>query len=113
MMMFIQTQLEFQPILQQPGDTFILLLRNVKLHQAKKMIKQLEHNIKQQFKVDIKNIGITLFDPSDSYKSLLDRLDQYYVMSKLSTRKKIFYGTLEFNFYETPNTNDVLTAILR
>jgi hypothetical protein len=77
------------------------------------VLKKLEHNIKQTFKIEIKNIGITLFDATDSYKSLLDRLDKYYVMSRLSTRKKIFYGTLDFDFYETQNKNDVLASILR
>jgi len=34
-------------------------------------------------------------------------------MSKLSTRKKIFYGTLEFDFYETHTRNDVLTSLFK
>ena len=110
---YIHAELGFQTLLQQSNDTFLIIFRDFKIHYAKKILKKLEHNIKQNFKVDIKNIGMTLFDPSDSYKSLLDRLDKYYVMSRLSTRKKIFYGTLEFDFYETQNKNDVLTSILR
>lgn len=110
---FMQTELDFHTILQQPHDTFIVVLNDYKIHQAKKTMKQIEHTIKQYFKIELKNIGITLYDPSDSYKSLLDRLDKYYVMSKLSTRKKIFYGTLDFDFYETQNQNDVLASILR
>jgi hypothetical protein len=34
-------------------------------------------------------------------------------MSKLSSRKKIFYGTLDFDFYETHSRNDALTTILK
>lgn len=110
---FIHTELGFQTLLQQGNDTFLIILRDFKIHYAKKMLKKLEHNIKQKFKLEIKSIGMTLFDASDSYKSLLDRLDKYYVMSKLSTRKKIFYGTLDFDFYETQNKNDVLASILQ
>jgi hypothetical protein len=110
---FVASELGFQNILQQGGDTFIVILKDHKIHQAKKVMKQLEHTIKQYFKVELKDIGITLYDPTDTYKALLDRLDKYYVMSKLSTRKKIFYGTLDFDFYETQNKNDVLTSILR
>lgn len=110
---FIHTELGFHTFLQQSTDTFLIVLRDIKIHQAKKILKKLEHSIKQNLKVEIKNIGITLFDESDSYKSLLDRLDKYYVMSRLSTRKKIFYGTLDFDFYETQNKNDVLNSILR
>ena len=110
---FIHTELGFHTLLQQGVDAFLIVLRDIKIHQAKKLLKKLEHNIKQNFKIEIKHIGITLFDESDSYKSLLDRLDKYYVMSRLSSRKKIFYGTLDFDFYETPNKNDLLTSILR
>lgn len=110
---FIHTELGFQTLLQQGNDTFLIILRDFKIHYAKKMLKKLEHNIKQNFKIEIKSIGMTLFDQSDSYKSLLDRLDKYFVMSRLSTRKKIFYGTRDFDFYETQNKNDVLTSILQ
>lgn len=110
---FIHTELGFHTLLQQGTDTFLIVLRDIKIHHAKKVLKKLEHNIKQNFKIEIKNIGLTLFDITDSYKSLLDRLDKYYVMSRLSTRKKIFYGTLDFDFYETQNKNDVLSSILR
>ena len=34
-------------------------------------------------------------------------------MSRLSSRKKIFYGTLDFDFYETHNRNDLLATILK
>lgn len=110
---FMHTHVGFNTILQQPHDTFLIILRDCKIHNAKSLIKKLEFSIKQKFKIDIKSIGITLFDPSDSYKSLLDRLDKYYVMSKLSSRKKIFYGTLDFDFYEAQNRNDTLSNILK
>ena len=110
---FIHTELGFHTLLQQGTDTFLIILRDIKIHRAKKVLKKLEHNIKQNFKIELKHIGLTLFDATDSYKSLLDRLDKYFVMSRLSSRKKIFYGTLDFDFYETQNKNDVLSSILR
>lgn len=110
---FIHTELGFHTLLQQGTDAFLIILRDIKIHRAKKVLKKLEHNIKQNFKIELRHIGLTLFDATDSYKSLLDRLDKYYVMSRLSSRKKIFYGTLDFDFYETQNKNDVLAAILR
>lgn len=110
---YMHMELGFHTLIQHDDDTFIIILRDIKIHHAKKVIKKLEHNVKQTFKIDIKNIGMTLFDESDTYKSLLDRLDKYYVMSRLSSRKKIFYGTLEFDFYETQNKSDVLASIIR
>jgi len=109
----IHEHIGFNPVLQYGNDTFILVLKDSKIHNAKTLLQKTEHAIKQKFKTEIKNIGITLYDPSDTYKSLLDRLDRYFVMSKLSTRKKIFYGTLDFDFYETQNRNDLLSSILK
>lgn len=109
----IHTESAFNPLIQFSNDSFILLLRDTKIHSAKTLLKKIDHTLKQQFKYEIKSIGITLFDPSDTYKSFLDRLDRYYVMSKLSTRKKMFYGTLDFDFYETHNRNDLLATILK
>lgn len=113
MIHFIYTETGFNTILQHSSDTFLIILRDYKIHNAKTLMKKLEHTLSQKFKVEIKNIGITLFDPTDTYKTLMDRLDKYYVMSKLSSRKKIFYGTLDFDFYETQNKNDVLATILK
>lgn len=109
----IHEHIGFNPVLQYGNDTFILILKDSKIHNAKTMLQKMEHVIKQKCKAEIKSIGITLYDPSDTYKSLLDRLDRYFVMSKLSSRKKIFYGTLDFDFYETHNRNDLLSSILK
>lgn len=109
----IHEHIGFNAVLQYGNDTFILILKDSKIHNAKTMLQKMEHVIKQKCKAEIKSIGITLYDPSDTYKSLLDRLDRYFVMSKLSSRKKIFYGTLDFDFYETHNRNDLLSSILK
>ena len=110
---FIHSYSDFNSILQQPNDTFIIFLRDCKIHEAKSIITQMVQKIKYKFKVDIEHIGITLLDEDDTYKTLLDRLDKYYVMSKLSSRKKIFYGTLDFDFYETQSDKKVLDNIFK
>ena len=110
---FIHSYSDFNSILQQPNDTFIIFLRDCKIHEAKSIVTQMVQKIKYKFKKDIEHIGITLLDESDTYKSLLDRLDKYYVMSKLSKRKKIFYGTLDFDFYETQSDKNVLNNIFK
>ncbi len=111
MISFIHSYTDFSSILLQSSDTFIIFLRDCKIHEAKSTITQMMQNIKYKFNIEIKQIGITLLDKEDSYKTLLDRLDKYYVMSKLSTKKKTFYGTLDFDFYETQNDKKVLSNI--
>ena len=110
---YIHSFSDFNSILQQPNDTFIIFLKDCKLHQAKSIVNQLIRKVKSQFGVDITKIGITLLDGEDDYKSLLDRLDKYYIMSKLSSRRKIFYGTKDFDFYESQNDKQVLNKIFK
>jgi len=110
---FIHSFSDFNSILQQPHDTFIIFLRDCKIHHAKTIVTQMIQKIKYKFKIDIKHLGITLLDEDDTYKGLLDRLDKYYVMSKLSTKSKIFYGTLDFDFYETQSDKKVLENIFK
>ncbi len=110
---FIHSYSDFNSIIQQPNDTFIIFLRDCKIHEAKSIITQMVQKIRYKFKVDIEHIGITLLDESDTYKTLLDRLDKYYVMSKLSSRKKTFYGTLDFDFHETQSDKKVLDNIFK
>ena len=110
---FIHSFSDFNSILQQPNDTFIIFLRDCQIHEAKSIVSQMVQKIKYKFKIEIENIGITLLDENDSYKSLLDRLDKYYVMSKLSSRTKTFYGTADFDFYETQSDKKVLNNIFQ
>ncbi|MDD3462549.1 MAG: hypothetical protein PHW07_02775 [Sulfurospirillaceae bacterium] len=88
-------------------------MRDYKIHNAKSMLQKLDTNIKQKFKVELSAIGVTMFDEEDTLKSLLDRLDKYFVMSKLSSRKKIFYGTACFDFYESQNKKDALISMFK
>ncbi len=108
---FIHTYTNFSPILQQENDTFLLFLKDVKIHQAKAIINKLESKINNIFNFEIKNIGITVNHPSDTYKKLIERVDKYFVMSKLSSKKKIFYGTVDFDFYDTIDSMQVLKDI--
>lgn len=110
---FIHSFSDFNSILQQPNDTFIIFLRDCKIHEAKSIVTQMVQKIKYKFKIDLEHIGITLLDENDTYKSLLDRLDKYFVMSKLSSRTKTFYGTSDFDFYETQSDKKVLENIFK
>lgn len=110
---FIHSFSDFNSILQQPNDTFIIFLRDCKIHEAKAIVTQMIKRIKHTFKIEITHIGITLLHEEDDYKTLLDRLDRYYVMSKLSKRAKTFYGTYDFDFYETQSDKKVLKNIFK
>jgi len=110
---FIHIQTNFSPILKQENDSFLFLLKEVKIHKAKAMINKLLQKYKNEFGTEIENIGITLSDINDTYKSLIDRIDKYFIMSKLSSTNKIFYGTVDFDYYDTMDPSKILKNIFK
>lgn len=108
---FIYIYTGFSPILKQENDSFIFLLKEVKIHEAKATINKLVLQCKNKFDIDIENIGITISSIDDTYKSLMDRIDKYFVMSKISSSNKVFYGTVDFDYYDTLDLSKILKNI--
>jgi hypothetical protein len=108
---FVCTSTDFSPIIRHEDDTFLILLKKTKVHQAKALMNKLIYECGNRFKTNIRNIGITLSNPDDTYKILMDRVDKYFVMSKLSSSEKIFYGTVDFDYYDTMDPTKVLQNI--
>ena len=110
---FIHIQTNFSPILKQDSDSFLFFLKEVKIHKAKAMVNKLLKKCKNEFDIEIENVGITLSDIDDTYKSLMDRIDKYFVMSKLSSSNKVFYGTVDFDYYDTMDPSKILKNIFK
>jgi len=108
---FVHIYTHFSPILKQENDSFLFLLQEVKIHKAKAIINKLLQKCKNEFDIDIENIGITISSINDTYKSLMDRIDKYFVMSKLSSSNKVFYGTVDFDYYDTMDPFKILKNI--
>ncbi len=111
LMGFIHKFTDFGPILKQDNDSFIVFLKDTKIYQAKAIINKMNHKIYNLFDFEIKNIGITVNSINDTYKKVVDRVDKYFVMSKLSSKKKVFYGTVDFDYYDTMQPLKVLKNI--
>jgi ribosome-binding factor A len=104
---------EFSTIHHEERGVILLFLRDVKIHQAKTLLYSIKREIELTTNTIIESIGMTLLDENDTYHSLLKRLDEYFVMSKFSSKKKIFYGTKDFSFYESNHDKDVLRSIFK
>ncbi len=111
MISFIYIFTNFSPILLQDKNSFLIFLKNTKIHKSKALINKLSQECKNKFDIDIENIGITLNSMNDTYKTLMDRVDKYFVMSKLSSSNKIFYGTVDFDYYDTMDSSKILQNI--
>jgi len=110
---FIHIYTDFSPILYLENDAFLLFLKDTKVYQAKAIINKLNHQIGNRFDFELKNIGITINSEEDRYKSLMDRVDKYFIMSKLSSSKKIFYGTVDFDYYDTMDVMKIFKNIFK
>ncbi len=101
---FIYKYCDYMPMVADNSKNFTILLKNIKLHAAVLMIKNLNMALKIKQNNNIKNIAITNFDQSDTIESFLDRINSFYMKAKL-TQKDIYYGTkyLTFNSEEHEN----------
>lgn len=111
LMGYLHSKTDFGAILLDENNSIILIFRDYKIHQAKAVLQKIQRSIMHIFSIDIKVIGITLVDVDDDIKVLLSRLEQYYVMSKISSNRKIFYGTKYFNFYEGDSNFAILKTL--
>lgn len=111
LMGYLHSKTDFGAILLDENNAVMLIFRDYKIHQAKAVLQKIQRSILHLFNVDIKVVGITLIDVDDDFKILLSRLEQYYVMSKISSNKKIFYGTKYFNFYEGDSNVAILQTL--
>ncbi len=110
---YLHKKSDYGAVLIDENNSILLLFRDYKIHQAKASLQKIVRNVAKRFNIHIKIIAITLIDPKDDYKSLLERLDQYYVMSKISKEQKIFYGTKHFNFYESKDNIPLLERLFK
>lgn len=110
---FIHLNTNFSPILYQENDSFLIFLKDTKILEAKTILKKLNRKVENLFHFEIKHIGITSSDHDDTYKKIIDRVDKYFVMSKFSSKKNIFYGTVDFDFYDTIEPAHVIRNILK
>lgn len=83
---------EFSTIHHEEAGVILLFLRDVKIHQAKTLLYSMKREIEQVTRTTIAAIGMTLLDEEDTSHTLLKRLDEYFVMSKFSSKKDILWN---------------------
>lgn len=110
---FIHSFTDFSPILYEGENTFLIFLKDRKLHAAVAFMQKFQKEVKKRFKVAIDRIGITMVDPKDTYKSIADRIQRYFVLSKFSSQSQMFYGTKDFDFFEKEGRGDMLSKLFQ
>ena len=108
---FIHAFIDYNPILLDRDNTYLLFFKDIRIHTAVKMIKKLIFSLKIKYTTQIKRIAVTSVDFEDTLFSLLERLDRYFLMLKTSKNETIFYGTKDFDFVAQKSKFDLLSSI--
>lgn len=98
MMGFMHSFLDFSPIINDGGSSFVLFMHDTKLHTAVMTIKNMLMSIKIKYGTSVKGVGITALEEGEESHQLLERLHTLYMKSKISKTKDIFYATSSFEY---------------
>ncbi len=110
---FIHAFIDYNPILTDKDNTYILFLKNVRIHTAVKMMKKLIFSLKIKYSTKIKRVSLTSVDYEDTLFSLLERLNRYFLLLKTSKEEEIFYGTKDFDFLAEKDKATLLSTIFK
>ncbi len=95
---FIHSFLDFSPIINDGGSSFILFMHDTKLHTAVMTIKNMLMSIKIKYGTTVKGVGITALEEKEDLQAFQERLHTLYMKSKISKSKEIFYATSSFEY---------------
>ncbi len=95
---FMHSFMDYSPIINDGGSSFILFLHDTKLHTAVMTIKNMLMSIRIKFNCDMKGVGITALEEDEALENLQERLHTLYMKSRISKTKEIFYATSSFEY---------------
>jgi len=94
-------------------DSFILLLRDKKLHESVTLFKKNQSKIYSSLNVLIERVGITILSKNEEADEFIKRVNRYFVISKRLPTAKVIYGTKEFDFFDDKKREDSLQVVIK
>jgi hypothetical protein len=95
---FMYEFLGYTPIINENSNNFLIFIHESKIHNVVMTVKNMLMSVKITFGIEIKNIGITVYDKSDDKNSLIERVHTFFMKSKVSKGIDIYYGTKFFEY---------------
>jgi len=103
--------LHFPLFLYGGSDSFLIFLRDMRLHESIVVFKKLQRKLLNEYDIKIDKVGISELHKDDSADELLERVHKYFVISKRVPQERIIYGTREFDFYNVEKREENLKVI--
>jgi len=106
---FIYQYIDYATLILESEHTFLIYLRNVKIHSSILMFKNLNLALKLKFNTSLKNLAVTNLDKSDDLESITQRLNSFYLKAKI-TKQNVYYGTKYIDYKE--QNESVITKLM-
>ena len=97
---FVNSYFDFLGIVPDTNSSFLIFVRNIKLHAVVLMVKNLNLALKLNLNTSLKYVGITNLDKNDDINSVIERLNKYTTKAKL-TNSEVYYGTRDMDFNDS------------
>ncbi len=105
--------LSYPTIWYEDNYSFIVLLKDKKLHESIVELKKSQNHIYNEHGIRIDRVGVTTLSKEDSAEDLLKRVNRYFVISKRLQIGRIIYGTREFDFFDERKREDTFLTIAK
>jgi len=107
---FVYAYFDYATVVSDTYNSYLVFIRNVRLHAAVLMVKNLNLALKLNYTSALSSVSITNLDIEDDLSSVMERLNKFFMKSKVM-KKDIYYGTrnLDFNDKSTKIISGVLS----
>ncbi|MCF6200928.1 MAG: hypothetical protein L3J42_02180, partial [Hydrogenimonas sp.] len=94
----LQELTDFSALLLCEEGNLLTFLKDLHLHRAVQVAKNIQETLLKESGIYMRHGALTIVDPSDSYDSLMERMERYMEQSKSFEEGKICYGTAKYDF---------------
>jgi len=95
---FMHSFLDYSPVINDGGNSFILFMHDMKLHTAVMTVKNMLMSIKIKYGTSMRGVGVTALEEYETIETFQTRLHTLFMKSKVSKTKEIFYATSSFEY---------------
>lgn len=97
---FVHSFLDYSPVINDGGSSFILFMHDMKIHTAVMTVKNMLMSLKIKYGVEMRGVGLTALEEDEDVESLQARLHTLFMKSKVSQKKDVHYATSNFEYGE-------------
>jgi hypothetical protein len=111
--MILQEQTDFSPLMLYDERTLLTFIKDMPLHQCVQMVKNLQEMLRKELNVGIAYGALTMIGIRDDYNTLTARLRNYLSQAEAIGNGKICYGTAKYDFCTEGGEEEIFTNFFK